>query len=237
MNRLGRWLLAVALVSQAGCRSTDEEHRLAREPRSLVVEKHTPSLAFVRASRFPEEPVEASARLQVPAPRSSDDVVRTWPQRTRELASRLIEKYGAPHEMTESKLIWRGNGPWKRTVLHKEELRHDFPEPHRDVLAQTIDVRVPSDSFDELAAFDGSLVAGRTSGELTAHCNREEMNFLALNLAHEIVTGKRTVEDARAFLARTAREFEAGIRAPHVDGLLFTPEADTADPDAPYTEP
>ena len=53
------------------------------------------------------------------------------------------------------------------------------------------------DQLDELARFNGSLVAERTRGTLTARCDSEAMNFLAINLANDIVTGKRTVEEAR----------------------------------------
>jgi hypothetical protein len=53
---------------------------------------------------------------------------------------------------------------------------------------------VPPDKFDELAEYDGSVIVERTKGEIAARCDLEGANFLALNLAHEIVTGKRSVD-------------------------------------------
>ncbi|MGQ0560790.1 MAG: hypothetical protein ACT443_02830 [Gemmatimonadota bacterium] len=68
-----------------------------------------------------------------------------------------------------------------------------------------VETHEPWDKFDDLAAYDGSVIAERTKGVLSARCDKEGANFLALNLAHEIVTGRRTVEDARA---RYAEEIE-----------------------------
>lgn len=82
--------------------------------------------------------------------------------------------------------------------------------------------------------YDGSVWYHRTRGELSAQCDKEEMNLLALNLAHDIITGKRTVADARAFYAKTAMAFKLGDKSsPYVQGLMFQPEPDAADRDKP----
>ena len=39
--------------------------------------------------------------------------------------------------------------------------------------------------FDELAAFDGAVIVERTKGEMSARCDREAANVLALNLVSE----------------------------------------------------
>ncbi|MGH8284417.1 MAG: hypothetical protein ACRETT_01460 [Steroidobacteraceae bacterium] len=36
--------------------------------------------------------------------------------------------------------------------------------PHKDVLEQVIDYKVPPDKFDDLARYDGSVIAERTKG-------------------------------------------------------------------------
>jgi hypothetical protein len=60
------------------------------------------------------------------------------------------------------------------------------------------------------------------------------MNFLALNLANDIITGKKTVEEAREFYAKTAKKFKEAGTDPYVQGLQFTfPEGDTDDRDTP----
>jgi hypothetical protein len=47
----------------------------------------------------------------------------------------------------------------------------------------------PVHCWGELAAYNGSVIAARTNGELGSGCDMEEANFLALNLVHGIVTG------------------------------------------------
>jgi hypothetical protein len=51
----------------------------------------------------------------------------------------------------------------------------------------------------------------RTKGEASAKCQKEEMNFLSLNLLNDIVTGKRTLEDAKNFYAQTAEQFKKSL--------------------------
>lgn len=55
------------------------------------------------------------------------------------------------------------------------------------------------------------------------------MNFLALNLADDIVKGKRSVEDARQFYAKTAMEAMKGQMSLYTQKLQFSPAQRTAD--------
>lgn len=41
--------------------------------------------------------------------------------------------------------------------------------------------------FDKIALYDGSVYPDRTKGEVSAVCDKEEMNILSLNLFHEIL--------------------------------------------------
>jgi hypothetical protein len=163
-----------------------------------------------------------------------DRHVANWAPASREAAAMMTDKYGPPAEQTATMLVWHATGPWKRTVIYREEVPHSFPRPHTDVMEQFVDYRVPPDKFDELAAYDGSVIAERTKGELSARCDKEAMNFLALNLANDIVTGRRTVAEARAEYARQATAFMGGQPAPYTEGLRFTPpKGGTGDPDMP----
>ncbi len=131
-------------------------------------------------------------------------------------------------------LIWYNNGPWKRTILYKEEIPHDFPKPHTDLLQQFIDYKTPVDKSDELATYDGSVIVERTKGEISARCDKEEMNFLALNLANDVATGNKTVEEARMYYAKAAMAFMNGEKDPYTQGLQFTvPHGNTGDRDMP----
>lgn len=163
-----------------------------------------------------------------------DEIIGMWPDVPREVAQTVMEKYGPPQEATASLLIWHKNGPWKRTILCRDVVQHDFPVPHPDLLEQFVDYQVPPDKFDELAQYDGSVIVERTKGEISARCDKEEMNFLAINLANDIVEGKRSVEEARQFYAETAMAFKEGQSDPYVEGFVFeVPEGETADPDEP----
>jgi hypothetical protein len=145
----------------------------------------------------------------------------------------MIQKYGQPDEITPMRLVWHDNGPWKRTIVTKEETDHAFPMPHKDVLEQVIDYRVSTDKVDDLAAYDGSVIVERTKGELSARCDKEEANFLALNLANDIATGKKSVEEARAQYARTIQDLMAGKKERYVQGLQFAGQRSAADKDKP----
>ncbi len=164
---------------------------------------------------------------------SLDEVLASWPETPREVAMTTIEKYGQPDGVTESRLIWHDTGPWNHTIVYRDVVQHDFPMPHPDLLEQVIDYQVPVDMFDELAAYDGSVIVERTKGTMAARCDKEEMNFLALNLANDIVTGQRTVEEARQFYAETAMAFMNGETPPYTQGLQFEVPNDAGDPDEP----
>jgi hypothetical protein len=59
-----------------------------------------------------------------------------------------------------------------------------------------------------------------------------EMNALALNLADDVITGTRAVDDARTFCAGTATAFMKGKNPPCTPGSLCdAPSGDTADLD------
>jgi hypothetical protein len=174
-----------------------------------------------------EQPTEGRAdRVLV------ESIIEHWAAIPQKVAYRMTEKYGLPNEAIPSRLIWYQNGIWKRTILYRDEVPHNFPKPHTDVLEQYINYRVPPEKFDELARFDGSVVADRTKGEVMARCDMEEMNFLSLNLMYDIVTGQRTIEEARRFYAETAVAFMMKRSAPYTERLHFeVPIGNTADLD------
>jgi hypothetical protein len=125
---------------------------------------------------------------------------------------------------------------WKRIVVRRDAAVHDFPSRHSDYVEQTISYRVPVDKLGELAAFDGSLIPDRGRGELTSRAESEASNYLALNLADEIVSGKKTVPEARRFLSKQSRLSASGKSSTYAEGLLFQqPKSDPADPDRAET--
>src|SRR5690606_6331788 len=143
-----------------------------------------------------------------------------------------LQKYGEPDAVTSDMLVWENNGPWLRTIVHKKEVQHNFPVPHKDVLQQFVNHKVPEDKVATLVKFDGSLVPYRTSGELSAGCDQEATNIVALNLANDIVEGKRSVEEARKYAAQAIQQAKQGQTPAYAEELNFeTQMASAADPD------
>jgi hypothetical protein len=137
-------------------------------------------------------------------------IIQDWPDVSKQAAKTMMDKYGQPDESTESMLIWENNGPWRRTIVYKQEIDHDFPIPHKDVLEQFIPYDADPDKFDELANYDGSVIVERTKGEMSARCDKEAANFLALNLADKIVKGEMGVEEARQAYADAIKQIKQG---------------------------
>lgn len=158
-----------------------------------------------------------------------EQLLQSWKAKPQDLARKLIAKYGPPQESTPQRMIWHHNGPWKQTVLLNEEIPHNFPKPHTDMLEQTVEYRVPPEKVDELTEFDGSVLVDRTRGQLSARCDSEEGNLLAINLANEIITGKRDVKGARQHYAEAILQKK---HSEYKDGLLFfLPVSNQADTD------
>jgi hypothetical protein len=162
----------------------------------------------------------------------AQSIISKWPDAPQKVGEKLLDHYGAPHEATPTKLFWYRVGPWSRMELTADEVLHNFPTPHTDYLTQYVDYPVKSDRASELVAFDGSTFVDRTAGQIGARCDHEAYNTLTINLAVEILEGRRTVEDARRFYGETANAFVLGRPAPYAEGLLFDPpNEETADPD------
>ena len=155
-----------------------------------------------------------------------------WGAMPRKAAEVTIEKYGLPNEATPSRLIWYNNGMWKRTIVYRDEIPHNFPQPHTDMLENVINYKVPVEKFDDLAEYDGSLYIDRTRGEASARCDMEAANILSLNMMHEIVSGRLTAKQAKMRQAEIESDFMLNRPAPFTERLEFpVPETGTADPD------
>lgn len=192
------------------------------------------SWALAEQAEETPPPTAPGTSARNPGSAAYEQLIRDWPEVPREVAQKMVQKYGPPHEATPSLLVWNNTGPWKRSILYREEVKHNWPKPHTDVLEQFIDYRVPLDRFDEIVKFDGSVIAERTKGELSARCDKEEMNFLAVNLANDVASGRRSVEEARTFYTKTAMAAMKGEMSPYVQGFQFSlPKGGTADADMP----
>ena len=160
-----------------------------------------------------------------------------WSQASKDAAMFMTKKYGAPAAMTSEMALWGKTGPWKRTIVFAKEYPHEFPGHHTDVMQQWLDYKAPPKTYAMLAAYDGSVVLERTTGEMSARCDSEGANFLAVNLADEIARGKRTVTDGRRMYGDQIMAMKAGKSAPYTERLMIATMTNTNDPDKAGAKP
>ncbi len=172
----------------------------------------------------------AAPDLQRTSAMSAEQIIAAWPERPRLGAAQMMAKYGRPHEVTSERLVWHNVGAFKRVAVLKLETPHNFPLPHVDFLEHTIAYDVPQDKVGDLIAFDASSTINRTVGELSARCDLEGHNILTLNLDHDIVTGKKTVAQARQAFGDIVKQDVAGKHPPYVEALQFQPPSASATP-------
>lgn len=164
-----------------------------------------------------------------------EQILAHWEGHPKQGAYHMIEKYGMPDEETVNRLIWHNNGRWKRTIITRYTVPHNFPTPHQDFLEQTVNYRIPVHLVDDLTWFDGSVYIERTTGEVSARCDLEAMNTLSLNLVNDIVIGKRAVDEARMFYAETAEKYmKSQQTSPYTEQILFPEQRFTNDPGISY---
>jgi len=155
---------------------------------------------------------------------NATNMVASWPMDTKKAAKMVMTKFGAPDEATASMLVWHNKGPWKRIIASRTMTTHKFPAMHPDSVEEFVDYRVPLDKYDDLARFDGSVNVDRTRGEISARCDADTHNFLALNLAHDIIVGKRSVANARAFYGMAVKMEKEKMKIhPYMMRLNFQP--------------
>jgi hypothetical protein len=152
---------------------------------------------------------------------TAENIIQGWPKRARSMARVVIEKYGQPDRLSEEALVWYNNGPWQNTVVYRKARPRSLLIPNEDYLKQTISYMVPSDKINALERFNQGIVVNKVTDELSCQSESEDLNFLALNLADEIINNKRSVEDAQDFFLRTQLLSESGKTSPYMQGFRF----------------
>jgi hypothetical protein len=161
-----------------------------------------------------------------------NNFIKEWPAMSTKSVKQMVDAYGPPNEAIPSRMIWYNNGKWKRTIVYRDEIPHNFPQPHSDTLEQFIDYHVPPEKFSEIAKFDGSVIVERTKGEVSARCDMEAANILALNMMHKIVTGEFSAEKAREVYSEQTAAYVMNRPAPYAEKLQFeVPSGGTIDTD------
>ena len=136
-----------------------------------------------------------------------------WPALPRQQALILLEKYGLPQRISEDRMEWDGQWPWKRVAVSEDQ--------PLSALTETVSCRVPQDKLDDLARYSYGLTADARLGELSASSGSEALNFLSLNLGMDILTGGRTPEDASRYFDHAVGLHYAGKSVPYMERLFF----------------
>ncbi len=184
--------------------------------------------AEIAAAADPREHGAGRVAPEKAANRTAD--VRTWNAPAQAVALRVIDKYGQPDESGPDRLVWHHRGPWTRIVARREPAQGNFAPEHPDYLEQTVAYDVPLDRLADVEAFEPSLLVDVAQAELTARSDTEETNILALNVADDVVAGRKPVQEAKAFYSRTSGLAVSGKSSKYTQGLLFRPKDQTASP-------
>jgi len=165
---------------------------------------------------------DAEGGPAAPNPQLSAQVItQYWPKLPKKAAALMIAKYGNPGYLDNDSLIWCDNGPWKRTIVHREGNRGRFMTRSAAFLEQVVSYRVPLGKFAELERFDPRLVPNRSLEEITMRSESEQTNFLVLNLADEIIVGLKDAKEAKRFYAQALEMAKSGKSSPYTKTLRY----------------
>lgn len=167
--------------------------------------------------------------------KSIDSHIAEWPEDSKKAAGAMIGKYGLPSDYTRNSLVWHNVGPFAKTIVYKEPVKHLFPTPHNDVVEHFVYYASPeADKVAQVWEFSGSVSLDRTMGMMSARSDSEEANILALNLADQIIKGEKNVDEARMEYGQTLMQLsEASGQPSHLTKtLVFSTANDrVGDPD------
>jgi hypothetical protein len=191
------------------------------------------SLALARGAWAQDRGAQPTGQRQQPPQQQMppEQLVAQWPAECQKAFREMQQKYGAPSGVTETRLVWTDKAPFKEIILLNEEFQHDFPKPHKDCLEHVVEFKVPVEKVGDLAKFDGSIIVDRTRGTLSARCDSEAHNIVALNLAHQIISGKLDVEKARQMYTEGAKQEMQGKMPELAQKLMFQPIPNGGDTD------
>jgi len=154
--------------------------------------------------------------------KTPESIIISWPTYSYRLARMMIAKYGQPSEAREKSLVWHDNGPWKKTVVYREDPAGRVFK-RRGRLEQSAAYPVPADKHDALARFDKEIEPDTDQGRLIVRSDSEVENFLTVNLAYEVINGRRTPKEASELRQKLSHLQRSGKASQYTDGLMFAP--------------
>jgi hypothetical protein len=169
----------------------------------------------------PLDQMSKSSSMTSKDAKDASSAITAWPTATKKTGQALIEKYGQPDGVTDRMLVWNDKDPWTKVVVYRDAIKQGSLT-HDAFLENTVNYKVPLDKVADLIRFDSALVIDETRGTLASNCDTEGCNFLALNLANDIATGKRDVASAKDFFKNTMTKSLSGKSSPEMEKLQFS---------------
>lgn len=149
-------------------------------------------------------------------------LIEGWHETSRLAARLMVQRYGVPDEVHYGRLVWRDSRPWTRTVVR--DISPDYGrEGELGVLEQSLDYPLSAAQAAAVEGFDPRLRYDPATATLSSRADREEVNFLRVNLADDIAGRGLDVASARAEFAREMALEQAGKSSPAMAGLRFLP--------------
>lgn len=173
----------------------------------------------------------AKAEAAALGSRDAKTLIASWPELTRAGAESLIAKYGPPDSVSDDRLAWNNKDKWRVVAVYRDAVRDDDEAETPRFVVNEVNYTVPDNkAAAELIRFDRGLVIDQVRGTVAAQGESEKYNMLVLNLADEIVTGKRTLAAAQTFFKKTQKAIAAGKKFTYLDEIRFAPGAADAAP-------
>ena len=150
----------------------------------------------------------------------AQSLIAAWPEHSRVLAEEIIQEYGTPESVQPAQLSWAGRRPWISMVVYRGASAPGRPSD----LQQSVAYDVPVGRWRALGAFDRGVEYDPVARELIARSGDESANILALNLADEVIRGRRTAAEAAEFYDKTLSLSLSGKNSPYMRKLRFRPQ-------------
>lgn len=182
-------------------------------------------LCAAPAAAFPSGAGAPVASSPAPFALASDEAGRAkaatadWPEKARLLAAATVQEYGQPDEIRADQLTWRRRHPWTMIAVYRDAQSIESPNN----LLQALPYEVSPRRWRALSSFERGVAYDPVRKELVARGESEEVNLLALNLADEIIQGKRSPAEAAEFYDRTLSLSRSGKSSSYMFRLMFSP--------------
>lgn len=151
-----------------------------------------------------------------------DKITANWTPESRAAVYYSFKKYGKATFIQEDSITWIPVGPWKKLVVYSSGDEYDYPSKHKDVIKAVVNYPFKVSDAGKLKSFHPKVFYNSNSKELSVQCVEEAMDFLLVNLVHEIITGAISPEAARKKYAEIFIEYNQGIRSEYTRRLLFS---------------